>query len=235
MKIEDDFKHKTLFFFMPEKISFLKKEVLDDENQALLKSITPYFYWCSAHEFKDIQTNNKFLFQYQIYSIENRQIVPGEVVQKWFSNKNAIKISVINFIELWHDHKRLLFDIKKISEFSISKNNIKTLDESIDGFDDLDLDSKNNFEYFSYFATFVAQSIISLKNLYIKQVEDGSFEFLQRKFWESIAIYYQNVFSDINDNNHTKSKNKKKITKKPRKTKKKNETVSNKRSRKSIH
>jgi hypothetical protein len=82
--------------------------------------------------------------------------------------------------------------------------------------------TEEDFEYFINFATFVAKSILSLQNLYIKQSEHGNFEFIQKKFWENTAMYYQNIIFEL-------SKRESKKESKPKN--KKNETVRNKKSK----
>lgn len=205
---------------MPESIVFLSPSKNDDNNAKILKSITPYFYWCSAHEFDSTYSDNKFLFQYQIYFIENKNLIPGEVVQKWFSNKSNIKISIIDFIEKWNEHKRILIDPNSKDKNEISETKA-----------DLPF-NKENYCSFSKFAKFVAESILNLKNIYIQKCDEKNFDFLQKKFWQTMAEYYQDIILSIdykkNSNTDNKVKSKKNVK---GKSAKKNETIRNKKSK----
>lgn len=225
-EFSENLQNKILFFFMPEMVTFFKPLKSEDSNSAILKSICPYFYWCSAHEFTNFNKNNKFLFQYQVYSIENKKIVPGEVIQEWHENKNGIKISIINFIEKWEDHKRII--LGKYSDSNRNANEPNNIDNL---FDDENAENKNiNIDNFMNFAKFVAKSIIGIQDVYIKECEARNFDFLQKKFWESMALYYQSVLINFNKSKtSTIKKTKKRIPKKA--VNKKNETISNKRSK----
>jgi len=206
-KKNQDFKHKILFFFMPDRVTFLSREKNDDETTESLKKISPYFYWCSAHEFKNIESTNKFLFQYQLYSIEDNEINPCEVIQKWFDNKNSIKIEIMNFIDLWGSHERIIINPKK-NEEEANKNFISI---PVDDFEGMD--------YFSKFASFVAKSILNLKDHYIAESQNQKFDVLQKRFWEIMAIHYKELFlRSVQDNKILK---KKKPTKRKRNIKNK--------------
>jgi hypothetical protein len=222
----ENISNKILFFFMPETITFFKPLKNEDQNGAILKSICPYFYWCSSHEFENFEPKNKFLFQYQVYSIENRKIVPGEIIQEWHENKNGIKISIMNFIEKWEDHKRaVLGKYKDSKEKFISEDN-RDLNNFFDNesLSQKNQNNKNNLDNFVNFAHFVAKSILYFQPIYIKECEEKNYDFLQKKFWENMTMYYQSVIFNLNSK---KGKPRKKINKKITKStkSKKNETV----------
>jgi hypothetical protein len=226
----ENISNKILFFFMPETITFFKALKNEDLNGTILKSICPYFYWCSAHEFQGFEPKNKFLFQYQVYSIENRKIVPGEVVQEWYENKNSIKLSVMNFIEKWDDHKRYI-----VGQYKDSKEKFISEDNKDDFFENKNLsqhgeNSKDNLDNFINFAHFVGKSILHFQPIYIKECEEKNYDFLQKKFWESMATYYQSIIFNLNNQ---KFKQTKKTNKKLNKSvkNKNNETISNTRSK----
>lgn len=193
--------HKIIFFFMPESIVFNKPNKNDDVDSITLKSISPYFYWCSAHEFPDFEVENKYLFQYQIYSVEGAKIVPCEIFQKWRRNKNQVREDVAYFIEEWDDHKRLL---------TTPENNKERPNE---GF-------YNKIYDFNSFAQFVAKSIISLQNLYIKQASVINFDILQKEYWKMIAMNKNEIYNTIPDFTAKKLKRNKKVVSKKRPIKK---------------
>lgn len=167
-------KHKIIFFFMPETIVFQKPKKNDDPDWMTLKSISPLFYWCSAHEFPDFDKNYKYLFQYQIYSIESRSIIPNEISQKWCKTKNEIRDGIISFLEMWGDHKRILLN-------------------TILNKDSLEFHNNNEIQNFSSFANFVGKSIFDLKHFYIKQASaEINFDILQKEFWKTIALNSSN-------------------------------------------
>jgi len=197
---QEDFKHKILFFFMPSSITFLNNSKNDDEFNNDLKKISPFFYWCSAHEFKNLVSENKFLFQYQIYSIEDGQIYPGEVVQKWVANKNNIKFEIINFIEKWNTHERLII-------------NAKAEEENVKNFITIPIKNNTDMELFSTFAEFVGRSIVSLQNIYIKESSDNKLDLLQKRFWEDIAMQYKKLLEENAQLDKKLKKTKKKIKK----------------------
>jgi hypothetical protein len=192
---------------MPEVIAFFRKERKEDESTIFLKSITPYFYWCSAHEFKENKSKNKFLFQYQIYFIENKKIIPGEVIQKWYPKKNNIKIEIINFLNIWEDHGKILLNHKKPND-----QNVDYRKNLID----------NDFEYFSTFAHFVAKSIVELKEFYIQQSEEKELDLLQKKYWQNMSIYYEGLAQNYYNESITQKEIKKRPAKKVKKTNSKN-------------
>lgn len=194
-------RHKILFFFMPESIIFEKPTSKDDPDLIFLKSISPLFYWCSAHEFLDFETDYKYLIQYQAYHIENQNIVPSEVVQKWSKTKYEIKDLMMNFLNMWPEHKRILLN------GSAEKEN-----------------NDRKIFYFSDFAQFVAKSIYNLKNFYIDQANSSgkNFDALQKDFWKMIALNgYNYIAEKENDSKKSPIKRKKnsKKSQKPIKSK----------------
>jgi hypothetical protein len=198
--------HKIIFFFMPESIVFNKPDRHDDVDEITLKSISPYFYWCSAHEFPDFEAEYKYLFQYQIYSVEGAKIVPGEIIQKWRKNKNQIREDIMLFIEQWNEHKRIL---------TAPENNKQKTNESF----------YNKIYDFNGFAQFVAKSIIGLQNLYIKQASIINFDILQKEYWKMIAMNKDEFYDTIPDlKTKNKRNSKKSISKKPAVKKKKKHT-----------
>ena len=163
-------KHKILFFFMPESIVFQKPKRNEDPDLVTLKSISPLFYWCSAHEFPDFDKEYKYLIQYQLYSIESNTIVPHELFQKWCKTKHEIRDGILSFLELWDDHKRILLNT------ILNKDNIE-------------FKNNNQIQDFSTFANFVGKSIFDLKYFYIKQAAANmNFDILQKEFWKTIAM-----------------------------------------------
>lgn len=203
-------KHKILFFFMPESIVFQTPKKNEDPDLVTLKSISPLFYWCSAHEFPEFDEEYKYLIQYQIYSIENQNIVANDLFQKWCKTKYEIKDGVMSFLEMWNDHKRLLLN-------TILSN------------DSIEFKNNNEVQDFSSFASFVGKSIFDLKNFYIKQAAtDMNFDVLQKEFWKMIALNSSNNIFDKQSSNYInddKKINKKATTKK--KTTNKNKTTKN--------
>jgi hypothetical protein len=181
-------RHRILFFFMPESLLFEKPTSKDDPDLIFLKSISPLFYWCSAHEFVDFDSDYKYLIQYQTYSVENQNIIPGEVIQKWSKTKYEIKNLMINFLNIWPEHKRILLNGTAEKE----NNNRKIF-------------------YFSDFAHFVAKSIFNLKHFYIEQANSSgkNFDALQKDFWKMIALNSYNYTTqkkEISKNIPTKRK-----------------------------
>jgi len=167
-------RHKIIFFFMPETIIFQKPKQSEDPDWITLKSISPLFYWCSAHEFPDFDKNFKYLFQYQIYSIESRSIVPNEISQKWCKTKHEIRDGIVSFLDMWGDHKRLLLN-------------------TVLNKDSLEFHNNNETQDFSTFANFVGKSIFDLKHFYIKQAStEMNFDILQKEFWKTIALNSSN-------------------------------------------
>lgn len=199
-------KHKIIFFFMPENVVFEKPKSSDDPDWITLKSISPLFYWCSAHEFPDFDKKFRYLIQYQTYSIENHNIIPNEVLQKWCSTKYQIRDGIISFLDMWTDHKRLLLN-------------------TILNKDGLEFKKNNQLQDFSTFASFVAKSIFDLKHFYIKQTASNNmnFDVLQKEFWKMIALNSSNNFFDKKELEQEEKKLKK-IVKKTKniKTKKAN-------------
>lgn len=191
-------KHKIIFFFVPENIVFEKPKNGDDPDQITLKSISPLFYWCSAHEFPNFDKKFRYLIQYQTYSIENGNIIPNEIAQKWCNSKHQIRDGIIAFLEIWSDHKRLLLN-------------------TILNKDSLEFHNNNQIQDFSTFANFVGKSIFDLKHFYIKQASsDMNFDILQKEFWKMIALNSSNnIFDKSNlDFSVKKEKNKKTVIKK---------------------
>lgn len=205
-----DVKHKIIFFFMPESIVFETVKDNDDVDLAALKAISPCFYWCSAHEFPGIKSKNKYLFQYQIYSIDAYKIIPGEIYQQWYSNKNQIRSDIISFIEFWDDHKRLLMAPEDLEP------------------NDKNITSYNKIYNFSEFASFVGKSIFKLQPIYKEQISLVNFDSLQKDYWKMIALNN----AEINGNYNTvlktnKTKIKKKLSPKKKEKIKNNETKRN--------
>lgn len=179
-EIEDagDIKHKILFFFMPKHIVFAKKDESDTISSGLIKSMTPCFYWCSAHEFLTEHTENKFLIQHQIYFINGDETVSSEISQNWSNSKTPIRDRIISFLDTWNlPHEKILslpdqpiLDIKDIdSSHNYSKDN-------------------NRIYNFSDFAGFVARSIIGNRNNYINQTKLMNIDFVQKECWKYIAL-----------------------------------------------
>lgn len=190
---------------MPENIVFQKPKQNDDPDWVTLKSISPLFYWCSAHEFPDFDKNYKYLFQYQIYSIETQSVIPNELSQKWCQTKNEIRNEIISFLEMWSDHKRILLN-------TVLKTDI------------LEFQNNNEIQDFSTFANFVGKSIFDLKHFYIKQAStEINFDILQKEFWKTIAL---NSSNNVFENKYPLPEPEK-ITKKT--TKKQKTTVRKKR------
>jgi hypothetical protein len=172
--------YKMIFFFMPETIVFNKAQKGDDIDLVTLKSISPYFYWCSAQEFTDFEPKYRYLFQYQMYTVEGSKIVPGEIFQKWRKNKNNIREDLMQFIEEWSDHKRLLTSPENKKENSNENFYNKTYN-------------------FKDFAKFVAKSIISLQDLYIKQASIINFDLLQKEYWKMVAMNKNEIYNTVPD------------------------------------
>lgn len=169
--LPDNIKHKIIFFFMPESIVFGKAQMGDDIDLVTLKSISPCFYWCSAHEFPEFEQEYRYLFQYQIYSLEGSKMEPSEIYQKWHKNKNKIREDIMSFIDTWQSHKRIL----------MAPENKNEKDEIHNG-------NYNKIYNFKEFAPFVAQSIFKLQKFYIEQASMINFDVLQKEFWKMIAM-----------------------------------------------
>jgi hypothetical protein len=113
----ENIKNKIIFVFMPENIVFEKTNKNENIEVSALKNISPFFYWCSAHEFEEFSPENKFLIQYQKFLIENNEIVPDELIQKWHGSKNSVRNELINFIDSWNEHKRVILGHSNIKNF----------------------------------------------------------------------------------------------------------------------
>jgi hypothetical protein len=162
-------KQKQLFYFMPEAIVCLKPDPNCSDNEEILKSITPYFYWCAAHEFPDAKPEYRYLIQHQIYYVEGQEIDGGDVFQKWSGNKAEIRNCLTDFIDLWTEHKRVLVD-----PFLIANAENKSLI-----FDELN---------YCDFATAVGFTIFSFRGAYYKQVAAAKLDILQKDFWRIMAL-----------------------------------------------
>jgi len=170
-------KHKILFFFMPKSIVFTKKELKDSENVALLKAVSPCFYWCSAHEFLTEHEENKYLFQYQIYFLNGENLEPAKIIQHWSKSKNDIRNEIFSFLDIWReDHEKALINPNMPIQNAKFETQIPTSS---------DFKSVYNF---SDFAEFVAKSIYHFKNNYVQQAKLMNFDFVQKEFWRHIAL-----------------------------------------------
>ena len=183
---------------MPEYIVFKKPSKSEDIDVSTLKSISPCFYWCSAHEFPEFELGHKYLFQHQIYFLEGSEIISGEVSQQWHRSKNQIREDIISFIESWSTHKRIL--IGPENKESTSANYF------------------NKIYHFTEFAEFVGQTIYKLKKDYIEQASLINFDLLQKEYWKMIAINNNNKNENYSTVLNTRAK-KSKSTKKNKSTK----------------
>jgi len=172
--LDNDIKHKILFFFMPKSIVFTKKDKKDTESVAMLKSVSPCFYWCSGHEFLTKNEENRYLIQYQIYFINGKNMEPATINQEWYKSKNDIRKDILLFLDMWQDdHQKILLNPN--DDFSTA-NNISNLDYL------------NKVYNFSDFASFVAKSIFALKDIYIEQANAMNFDIIQKEFWRQVAL-----------------------------------------------
>ena len=96
---------------------------------------------------------------------------------------NNIKLEIINFIEKWNIHERVII-------------NPKTEEESVKNFITIPVKSNADMELFSSFAEFVGRSIVSLQNIYIKESSDKKFDILQKRFWEDMAMQYKQLLKE---------------------------------------
>jgi hypothetical protein len=209
-----DIEHKILFLFMPDSIVFEKQNASEDPDVTLLKSISPYFYWCSAHEFPNFSKEYRYLIQYQLYTVDSGKIIPNEIAQEWHTNKNQIKYSMISFLDSFENHKRLLLNPDGVNANNNSKNKSET-------------SSYNKISQFSNFSKVIAEWIFHFKNNYISEVEGGNFNTMQKDFWKMIAMNgYINVSKD--NKNFLKPK---KAVKKPVAKKKSNKNKQNEKAR----
>jgi hypothetical protein len=206
-------KHKILFFFMPKTIVFTKREFKDTDNIAILKAVSPCFYWCSGHEFLTDNAENKYLIQHQIYFINGDNIEPAQINQYWSKSKNDIRNGIFSFIEMWRDeHEKVLMSPNMPNQHA-------KLNEEIPA------NSFNHIYNFSNFAEFVAKSIFSLKDSYIFQSKEMNFDYVQKEFWKHIALdldackeiqTYLNI-PTTNEHLDNKKTKRNKISKKPKK------------------
>jgi hypothetical protein len=211
----NDVNHKILFFFMPKNIVFAKKEPQDTDAVSALKAVSPCFYWCSGHEFLTTHSENKFLIQHQVYFINGNSLEPASVIQDWSKSKHEIRNSLFSFLEMWSlDHEKVL----------LTPENKLSTTENI-----TDLQYLNKVYNFADYASFVAESIFSLKNAYIEQARFMNFENMQKEFWKNVALNPQasndirkflNINTDIAINNvNNKKESKSNVKRSKRKTK----------------
>lgn len=221
--LEEDFlnlKHKILFFFMPKSIVFTKRELKDTDNVALLKAVSPCFYWCSAHEFLTEHQESKYLFQYQIYFLNGENIEPAKIIQHWSKSKNNVRNEIFSFLDIWREEHE-----KALISPNMTMQNIK-FETQISTSEDF-----NSIYNFSDFAEFVAKSIYFYKNNYIQQAKLMNFDFVQKEFWRHIALN-QDACKEIQKylNTNIVQKTKKVVIKKSvkngKKQKRKNTTIS---------
>lgn len=213
-------KHKILFFFMPKSIVFTKREPKDSDNIALLKAVSPCFYWCSAHEFLTEHEENKYLFQYQIYFISGQDIEPAQIIQRWSKSKNEIRNEIFAFLDMWReDHEKALISPNAPVQNIKFETQISTSGDF------------NSIYNFSDFAEFVAKSIFHFKNNYVQQAKLMNFDFVQKEFWKHIALNSNackemQKYLNINTEKKAKKIVKKRMAKNAKKQKRKNTSTS---------
>jgi hypothetical protein len=191
------FNHKAMFFFMPEDITFIKPDHTDDESTSYYRSIMPYFYWCSAHEFPDLPKKYRYLIQYQNCFIDNGDVFPGEIMQKFCANKDGIRAGLHDFIEMWDEHKRIMLDPTKIiSMYKADINNINHLSEELNNknisaseFAEKIINGDNN-DSFIDFAKAIGKTIKTFQEIYVTQAKDKQCDLLQKEYWRSLALEF---------------------------------------------
>lgn len=198
--------HKMMFFFMPDTIVFEQEAQNESEENKYLLEITPYLYWCSAHDFTEVaktskSPDKKYLFQYQIYSVNNKGIEESETKMFWFQHRNEITAKLIDFIDRWKTHKRRLVDPYEVAD-RYAKTSL----------------NPDNFMFFSVAAGY---TLGSFRDLYVSNCNEGDFDTLQLKFWRTMAcLNYDNIHNKklalddkLTDNTIKKRGRPKKITK----------------------
>lgn len=162
-------KNEMIFFFMPGKLAMTREYEGDTEDDKVLRTICPYYYWCSSHEFtKPVDPSCKFLFQYQTYFVEGFGAKASEIVQKWAATKGEIRNYLHTFLDLWVDHKRILLD-----PFELAHSN------------GLTMDSAN----FADFANAAGSAVSNFQHEYWKQNVNEEYDVKQKHFWRNQAIY----------------------------------------------
>lgn len=210
-----------IFFFMPQSIVFFVDSKNDSQKMRIFKKMSPYFYWCSAHDFGENCTDNRYLFQHQVYLIECGETYDSEIEQSFFSTKEELRNALTDFLSDWIEHERMLLNVNY-------PRNINGDNESLKEDKNLILIDKNEYD-FTNFANFVGSAIYETRKSYINMCQEGRFDLLRMNFWKEEYARHEKTIQDL----QLKINDLESISvKKP----KKNESINNnKRPGKSIH